>query len=96
MGGEDVAAGKAMKGDLYFTTDARTTLPNGRHVEFAVESSRQWQSVTVDLKAAQRIYQLRIDVADGSGTATIADLKLVGSDGKALLNWTQASGATTR
>ena len=74
-------------GDLYYTTDAKTVLPKGKHVEFDVTADGRWQQVTVPLPTKSRIFQLRIDVADGVAEATLAELKLTRADGTILLSW---------
>ena len=85
----DAKSGEASEGEVFYTTDAKTILPQGNKIPFVVESSNAWQAVRIDIAEAVRLYQLRIDIGDGPGTATIADLQLLGSDGKTLSNWPQ-------
>ena len=74
-------------GDLFFTTDPKTTLPRGSLVEFDVKADGEWQDVDIELQTSKTIHQLRIDVCDNAGEAAIADLKLVNMAGEALLAW---------
>ena len=69
-------------GEVFYTTDPKTTLPNGKRVEFEIRADGKWQPVMLDLPTDSRIYQLRIDVSPGLGKATIAELKSDGSGGK--------------
>lgn len=85
-----IQPGRALGGDVFYTTDARTTLPKGSTISFAIESTKDWQPVRVKLGGAKRIYQLRIDIGDGSGSATIADLQLLTADGKLAHSWTSS------
>ena len=74
-------------GELYFTSDTKTILPKGTHETFPLNADGEWQQVSVAMKTDKRIHQLRLDVCEDVGSATIADLSLVGSDGKVLIKW---------
>ena len=75
------------KGEFFYTTDAISTLPRGNRISFAVRSGDQWQGVRIDIPDTQRLYQIRIDVNDGPGTASIADLELQDKAGKTRISW---------
>jgi len=75
------------KGEFFYTTDARTTLPKGNRIAFPVKSGEQWQAVRIDIPDTKRLYQIRIDVSDGPGTATIAGLELQDKARQAKVSW---------
>jgi len=77
----------AGQGELFYTTRPEMILPEGVRVEFPVEASEGWQEIQVDIPIDCRIYKLRIDVSEGEGEATIADLKLRDRQGKVLIAW---------
>ena len=64
------------EGELFYTTDAKTTLPRGNKITFPVEVGKQWQIVSIHIPTTKRLFQIRLDVNDGPGTATIVDLAL--------------------
>ncbi|MCA9141818.1 MAG: arylsulfatase [Planctomycetales bacterium] len=74
-------------GEVFYTTKPAVTLPNGEHIAFDVRADDQWQEVIIDLPTKKQLLQLRIDVSDGPGSATIASLKLSSEDGTALIAW---------
>jgi arylsulfatase A-like enzyme len=74
-------------GEMFYTKDPRTTLPNGERVEFEILANGNWQPIMLDLPTDARIYQLRIDVSPGEGRATIADLKLTDEQGNEIASW---------
>ncbi|MEC8241326.1 MAG: hypothetical protein VX084_09325, partial [Planctomycetota bacterium] len=59
----------------------------GHRVAFPVNSGEMWQTVQIDISETRRLYQVRIDVSDGPGMATIADLELRNAKGETLLSW---------
>jgi arylsulfatase A-like enzyme len=75
------------EGEFFYTTDAQTTLPKGHRIAFPVKSGQEWQSVEIQIPNSKRLEQIRIDVSDGPGTATIAGLKLLDSSGQTTLSW---------
>ncbi len=77
-------------GELFYTTDATTTLPRGERLEFDVDADGSWQPISLELPTDKRIYQLRLDVSPGAGEATIADLTLSDQQGKTLITWPAA------
>ena len=78
-------------GELFYTTDPKNTLPRGKRVAFEVLADGKWQSVAIELPTRKSLQQLRIDVSDGPGRATIADLKLLDAAGKPLVQWPDAA-----
>lgn len=89
----DAALKERATGEIFYTTDGKTTLPKGSVVSFTIDSTDEWQVVRAKIDSKQRIYQLRIDVDDGPGKATIADLQLLGPNGRALISWPQKNAA---
>lgn len=77
----------AATGEVFTTTDAQTTLPNGTKLTFDVQGAMDAQSIRVPLNTDQRLHGLRIDVCDGPGSAVIANLQLLNGEGKPLMNW---------
>ncbi|MFK8114277.1 MAG: arylsulfatase [Rubripirellula sp.] len=74
-------------GEVFFTMD-ETILPKGQRVEFEIAGSDSAQHIRLELVTKKVLRQLRIDVSDAAGTATIGKLQLVNEDGKVLLDWT--------
>ena len=74
-------------GEVFYTTDPKTTLPRGERVAFDVLANGAWQPITIDIPTPKRIYQLRIDVSGGPGKATIADLRLTNTEGRQIAAW---------
>jgi arylsulfatase len=76
-----------VNGEVFFTTDPKTILPRGERVKFPVDSNASWQDFSIEIAKEQRLQQLRIDIGDEPGEATIADLRLLGRDGQVLISW---------
>jgi len=74
-------------GEVFYTTDPKTTLPRGERVEFYVLANGLWQPIAIDIPTSKRIYQLRIDVSSGPGKATIAELRLTNTEGRQIVAW---------
>jgi len=74
-------------GEVFFTTDSNTTLPNGKHIEFKVKHDGAWQDVTLKLDTPKALRALRLDPCSTPGKATIADLQLKDAKGKPLVHW---------
>ena len=79
------------KGEFFYTTDAKTSLPKGNRIRFPVQSGGQWQDVRIDIPNSERLYQIRIDVNDGPGTASIAELELQNDAGQTRVRWPDSS-----
>ncbi len=83
-------------GEMFFTTNPTVTLPRGERETFVVNADDRWQNLAIDLPTSKQIYQLRLDVCSGIGSATIADLKLSSTDGKVLLAWPASKKAAQK
>ncbi len=77
-------------GDVFYTTDPKTVLPRGDQIQFPIEGSAA-QSIEVVIPTKNHLQQLRLDVADVAGSATIANLRLLGPDGNVVKNWSGKS-----
>lgn len=92
-------ANAATQGEIFYTTDAKSILPKGTNVAFKIEPTSSWQTIRISIANTSqksnetspqpplRLYQLRIDVSDGPGSATIADLQLLGPDDQPIKTW---------
>lgn len=81
-------------GEIFFTDDRKTPLPQGTRAKFAIPSGDSWQAMAVDLDVTGRLFQIRLDIGDGSGQAELMDLQLVDVGGKVLKQWpTQPNAA---
>ena len=83
----DLKGGSQGGGELFFTTDPKTTLPKGNRVSFDVAATGDWQKVDIQLKTDKAIQQLRIDVSEDKGEASIRQLRLTDDSGKVLIKW---------
>lgn len=83
----DLKGGSQGGGELFFTTDLETILPKGNRIPFEVVADGDWQKVDIGLKTDKSIQQLRLDVSEGSGEASIRQLRLTDDSGKVLLKW---------
>lgn len=75
------------QGEIFFTTDKKAVLPRGENITFSIVGGSQAQDVRLEIDTADQLYQLRIDVADGPGSATLRKLRLFDSSGKVLKDW---------
>lgn len=74
-------------GEVYFTTDPKTTLPQGQRVEFEVTHDGQWHEYTLPLDTEKQIHALRFDPCSGPGEVRVAGLRLTDAKGKVLQQW---------
>ncbi len=74
-------------GEVFYTTDPKAILPRGEHIEFVVRADGEWQDVQIELATNKQLQQLRIDVSQGAGAATIADLALENATGTVIMVW---------
>ena len=74
-------------GDIFFTTDKSAVLPRGENITFPIVGGSQSQEVRLEIDTAEQLYQLRIDVADGPGNATLRKLRLLDDNGNVLEDW---------
>ena len=75
------------QGEIFFTTDKEAVLPRGENIRFPIVGGSQAQDVRLEIDTAEQLYQLRIDVADGPGTATLRKVRLLDSSGDVLKDW---------
>ena len=73
--------------ELYWTTDAETTLPNGKHLAFEVKHDGEWHEHSLRIDEAKTLHGLRLDPCAGEGEVKIEGLALKGADGKVLAQW---------
>ena len=83
----ELKGGSKGGGELFFTTDPKTILPKGNRIPFEVVADGDWQKIDIQLKTGKAIQQLRLDVSEGSGEASIRQLRLTDDSGKVLLKW---------
>ena len=74
-------------GEVFYTTGPKAILPRGEHIEFVVRADGEWQDVQIELATNKQLQQLRIDVSQGAGAATIADLALENATGTVIMVW---------
>ncbi len=74
-------------GEVFYTIDPETTLPKGERLPFDVRANGEWQEVEIQMPTDQRLQQLRLDVSEGLGKASIADLKLKDQSGRVIVTW---------
>jgi len=74
-------------GDVFFTTDAKTTLPKGLRQSFDVIHDGQWHSHDIILDNAGPVYGIRLDPCSGPGIVRIKGLTLQDGSGKTLCIW---------
>jgi arylsulfatase A-like enzyme len=84
----DLKTSLSGSGEVFFTVDEKTTLPKGQRIEFNVALSQSAQRVQIKIDTPHRLRQLRIDVADGPGSAVIENLRLTDTNGKLIMDWT--------
>lgn len=73
--------------ELYWTTDAETTLPKGKHLDFEVTHDGEWHEYSLRIDEAKTLHGLRLDPCGGEGEVKIEGLVLKGADGKVLAQW---------
>ncbi len=82
-----LTGGSVGGGDVFFTTKPNATLPNGERISFNVLANGEPQDVSVDLPTTESLHQLRLDVSENSGAATIRHLTLSSHEGQVLITW---------
>ena len=83
----ELNGGTTSGGELFFTTDQKTTLPKGKRIPFEVSANGKWQNIEIDLQTNKSIQQLRLDVSDGPGNASIRKFRLTDASGNKLRQW---------
>ena len=80
-------AGSRSTGEVFYTTEPTVTLPKGERVEFDIPADGEWQDILIEVPTDKRLQQLRLDVSEGPGKATITDLSLLDADGNTISSW---------
>ena len=75
------------EGEIYWTTDAETILPKGKHQSFAVAHDGQWHDMTLTISEPKVLHGLRLDPCAGPGEVRIEALQLKDASGTALKSW---------
>lgn len=83
-----LATGWKGTGDFFYTIDKKTILPKGENIAFPIAGSESAQQIRITIPTDKTLNQLRIDVNEGPGKATIKSLQLLDKDGKLLNDWT--------
>lgn len=74
-------------GELYWTTEAETILPKGKHLDFEVKHDGEWHDMKLVIDEAKTLHGLRFDPCSGEGEVKIEGLTLKAADGKVLAKW---------
>jgi len=75
------------QGEIFYTTDNKTVLPQGEVIAFEVEGGSKAQQVEIEIATEKTIRQLRVDVSEGPGEATMRGFRLLDSKGAVLKDW---------
>ena len=73
--------------ELFWTTDAETILPKGKHLDFEVKHDGQWHEHSMRIEETKTMHALRLDPCGGEGEVRIEGLALKAADGKVLARW---------
>ncbi len=74
-------------GEIYWTTDAQTKLPKGRHLDFVVTHDGQWHTHQLAVDETKTIRGLRLDPCAGPGKVVLEGLALKSATGAVLRQW---------
>lgn len=74
-------------GEIFWTLDDKTTLPNGENLQFDVTHDGQWRDISLAIPNKGRLFALRLDVCDGPGEARIEGLTLKDAKGAVVKSW---------
>lgn len=75
-------------GEVFYTLDKKTSLPNGEKATFSVDGTSEAQKLSIEIPTSKLIHQLRLDVCEGPGSALIRNLRLLDQEGALLKDWT--------
>lgn len=78
-------------GEVYFTTDSKTKLPDGEHVDFEVNHDGAWHEYTLPLETTIQMYALRFDPCSGPGVVRVEALQLTDAKGRVIHQWPAAT-----
>ncbi|MFZ5831824.1 MAG: arylsulfatase [Planctomycetota bacterium] len=74
-------------GEVYWTTDPETTLPNGEHLAFEVTHDGNWHSIKLSIQEPKVLHAFRLDPCAGAGEVRLEAIQLKGADGTVLHQW---------
>jgi arylsulfatase A-like enzyme len=74
-------------GEVFFTTDAKSKLPAGQHVEFEVMHDGRWHEHSLPLQTAKTLFALRFDPCSEPGIVRVRSLRLTDAAGVTLQRW---------
>jgi arylsulfatase len=73
--------------ELYWTTDAETILPKGKHLDFDVKHDGEWHEHTIRIDETKAMHALRLDPCGSEGEVRLEGLTLKNAEGKVLAKW---------
>lgn len=73
--------------DLYWTNDAKTSLPKGQHQSFAVKHDDEWHDITLSIDTKDKLFAIRLDPCSAPGEVRIKGLQLQSATGVNLQSW---------
>ncbi len=79
-------------GEVYFTTDARTKLPAGQHINFEVTHDGMWHDHSLPLNTSKTLFAFRLDPCSSPGVVRIRSLRLKDANGQLLKQWPPSEG----
>jgi hypothetical protein len=74
-------------GEIFWTTDAVTTLPRGGHLEYPVRHDGEWQTVKLVIPEVKRLFALRLDPCAGPGEVRLEQVRLRDAQGRVVQAW---------
>ena len=75
------------EGKLFWTADAETSLPNGKHQTFTIAHDGQWHDVSLTIAEPKPLVAMRLDPCAGKGEVRIESLQLKDAKGTVLRSW---------
>lgn len=73
--------------EVYFTTNTKTKLPAGQHLDFAVKHAGLWLDINLTLDTTEILHGFRLDPCGGPGGVRLRGLTLEDAHGKTLRTW---------
>jgi arylsulfatase A-like enzyme len=73
--------------EIYWTTDAKTILPKGKHLDFDVQHDGMWHDLVVAIPESKAIHALRLDPCAGVGTVRLESIQLRDASGTVVRQW---------